>query len=118
LECLGFPLAISLNTFPVIRSGLIASYPITPTEAIGKIYYNFHVFPGNSGGPVYFSFLNRVYGGATHLGDIEQGVIGLVDQEVSSKMPAFANTPLDISIIIPSTYIADTIKMLPDEPSP
>ena len=60
LQCLGFPLAINLNGFPVIRSGLLASYPITPTKVVRQLYYNFHTFPGNSGGPVYFSFLSRI----------------------------------------------------------
>jgi len=78
LLCLGFPLAADVNGFPVLRSGLLASYPITPSKTVKQYYYNFHIFPGNSGGPVYFNFLNRVYGNATHLGDIEQGVIGLV----------------------------------------
>ena len=116
LQCLGFPLAISLNGFPVIRSGLLASYPITPTKVVRQLYYNFHTFPGNSGGPVYFSFFNRVYGGSTHLGDTEQGIIGLVSQQVTSRLPGYESTPLDISIIVPSSYIIDTIDMLPDTP--
>ena len=116
LRCLGFPLAININGFPVIRSGLLASYPVTPTKAVHSLYYNFHTFPGNSGGPVYFRFLNRVYKGATHLGDVQQGIVGLVAQQVSSKLSGFENAPLDISIIVPSSYIVDTINMLPNEP--
>jgi hypothetical protein len=117
LQCLGFPLAISINGFPVIRSGLVASYPITPTKAVHSLYYNFHTLPGNSGGPVYFSFVNRVYKGATHLGDIQQGIVGLVAQQVSSKVSGFENVPIDISVIVPSSYIKDTVDMLPEEPS-
>jgi hypothetical protein len=117
LQCLGFPLNINLNTFPVIRSGLIASYPLTPTKIVKTIYYNFHVFPGNSGGPVYFVFANRMYGGSEHLGETDYGIIGLVAEEVSSQIPQFQNVPLDISIIVPSTYITDTINMLPDPPA-
>jgi hypothetical protein len=117
LQCLGFPLAINLNGFPVIRSGLLASYPITPTKLVRQLYYNFHTFPGNSGGPVYFSFLSRMYKGSTHLGDIQQGIIGLVSQQVSSKLPGFESAPLDISVIVPSAYIIDTINLLPEEPA-
>ena len=47
LLCLGFPLAIDVKGFPVIRSGLLASYPITPSRIVKQYYYNFHVFPGN-----------------------------------------------------------------------
>jgi hypothetical protein len=76
LLCLGFPLFMDFNGFPVIRSGILASYPLTPTKTIKTFFYNFHIFPGNSGGPVYFTFANRVFKGGTHIG-IQQGVIGL-----------------------------------------
>jgi hypothetical protein len=38
LMCLGFPLATDENTFPVIRSGILASYPITPTKVVKQLY--------------------------------------------------------------------------------
>jgi S1-C subfamily serine protease len=115
LLCLGFPLAVDLNTFPVVRSGLLASYPITPSKAVRQYYYNFHIFPGNSGGPVYFSFSNRIFGGGTHIG-LQQGVIGLVSKQVSSTIPGFKGVPLDIAIVVPSSYIQDTIALLPEAP--
>ncbi len=55
LFCLGFPLAIDLKTFPVLRTGVLASYSITPAKTVKQLYYNFAVFPGNSGGPVFYS---------------------------------------------------------------
>jgi S1-C subfamily serine protease len=112
LLCLGFPLAIDFNAFPVIRSGLLASYPLTPTRAVKSFYYNFHVFPGNSGGPVYFAFANRVFAGGTHIG-IEQGIIGLVTQQLSSNLPGYQAAQLDIAVIVPSSFILDTIALLP-----
>ena len=115
LLCLGFPLAINFNAFPVIRSGLLASFPITPSRTVRQYYYNFHVLPGNSGGPVYFSLPNRIYQNATHIGDLQQGTIGLVTQQVSSRVPE-KDISVDISILVPSSYISDTIAMLPDEP--
>ncbi len=114
LLCLGFPLAVDVHGFPVVRSGLLSSYPITPSKTVKQYYYNFHIFPGNSGGPVYFSFSNRIFNGATNVG-LRQGVIGLVSQQVASALPEFKDVPLDIAIVVPSSYIQDTIAMLPDE---
>jgi hypothetical protein len=113
LLCLGFPLFTNFNTFPVIRSGLLASYPLIPSLVMKTFYYNFHVFPGNSGGPVYFSFSNRVFGGATNIGT-EQGILGLVIQQLNSKLPGHETEQLDMAVIIPSSRIAETIALLPD----
>ena len=116
LLCLGFPAAIDFNSFPVIRSGVLASYPLTPSKAIGAYFYNFHVFPGNSGGPVYFSYETRRFGGALHSGPI-QGVLGLVSQQVSSTLPEYQSLEMDVSRIVPSTFILETINLLPESPS-
>ena len=115
LLCLGFPLRLDFNTFPVIRTGTLASYPLTPSKAIKTFFYNFHVFPGNSGGPVYFTFANRVYRGGTHIG-VQQGVIGLVIQQENSRLPGYEGAQLDISMIVPSSFIIETIALLPDSP--
>jgi len=116
LLCLGFSLAVDVNGFPVIRSGLLASYPITPSKTVKLYYYNFHIFRGNSGGPVYFSFANRAFAGGTHIG-VQQGVFGLVSQQVTSALPEYKDAPLDIATVVPSSYIQDTIAMLPGEPT-
>jgi hypothetical protein len=117
LLCLGFPAAVNLNSFPVIRSGVLASYPLTPSKTVKIYFYNFRIFPGNSGGPVYFSYYTRQYGGALHGGSI-QGVVGLVTQQVNSTLPEYSTLELDISRIVPSSFIIDTINMLPDIPDP
>lgn len=117
LLCLGFPAFVNFNSFPVIRSGVLASYPLTPTRAIKTFYYNFRVLPGNSGGPVYFSYATRQFGGNLHAGPIA-GVIGLVTKEVNSAIPEYSSREMDISIIVPSSFIIDTINMLPDSPAP
>ena len=65
-------------------------------------------FSENSGGPVYFSFVNRIYANAAHLGSIDQGVIGLVVEQVNSNIPEFKDLSLDVSRIEPSSYIRDT----------
>ena len=116
LSCLGFPLGISLQGFPVLRTGTLASYPLVPSRQVQTYVYAFHVFPGNSGGPVYFSFSGRIYGKALRLGDVQAGIIGLVSQQVNSMMPGFEHAQIDLSIIVPSSYIKDTVALLPDKP--
>ncbi len=116
LLCLGFPAFVNVDSFPVIRSGILASYPLTPSKTIKTYYYNFRVFPGNSGGPVYFSYSTRRFGDALHAGPID-GVIGLVSQQVNSTLPEYSSRELDISIIVPSSFIIDTISMLPEGPA-
>lgn len=71
LSCLGYPYGAEANEagFPILRSGQIASYPLTPTDKAKTFLYDFRVFRGNSGGPVYFIDRNRSYGGATRVGE-------------------------------------------------
>lgn len=115
LFCLGFPLGIDFNGFPILRTGTLASYPITPAKAVKRYLFTFHIFPGNSGGPVYFYFSNRVYGGSTHTGT-ESGVIGLVSEQINSTSPEYKNNGLDVAVVVPSTYIRETISQLPAIP--
>jgi hypothetical protein len=112
LLCLGFPLFISsASGFPILRSGKIASYPILPTTVNKVIYYDFNVFDGNSGGPVYFIHRGRTYGGTAHLGETEQFVVGLVTSQIGSKL--YNNEMLRLAAVVPSTYILATIALLP-----
>ncbi len=55
LKCLGYPFGLESNDagFPVLRSGKIASYPLLPTASTRTFLFDFRVFKGNSGGPVY-----------------------------------------------------------------
>jgi hypothetical protein len=116
LLSLGFPLFVSSDGgFPILRSGKIASYPIVPTKTIKSILFDFRVFEGNSGGPVYFVDHGRTYGGSTHLAETEQFVIGLVTSQLSSK--AYNNQMLQLASIVPSVFIKETINLLPETSS-
>jgi S1-C subfamily serine protease len=61
VKCLGFPLGVASNDagFPVLRSGMIASYPLVPTATTKTFLFDFRVFKGNSGGPVYYRWLSK-----------------------------------------------------------
>ena len=76
--------------------------------------YDAVVYPGSSGGPVYFFFANRQYGGGTHIGS-EQGLLGLIIQDVNSNIPEFKDKKLGYAVIVPSQFIRETIAKLPPE---
>src|SRR6266446_5228396 len=65
LLCLGYPFGLTVNDwgFPILRSGVISSYPLTPAAAVKFIGFDFRVYGGNSGGPVYFKYSDRTYSG-------------------------------------------------------
>lgn len=113
--CLGFPLfASEPGGFPFLRRGTLASYPLTPMKVAQGWLFDAVVYPGNSGGPVYFHFDNRQYGGTTHIG-FEQGIIGLIIQDVNSNIPEFKDKKLGYAVIVPSQFIRETIAKLPPE---
>lgn len=113
LLCLGYPFGLTVNDwgFPILRSGTISSYPLTPAAAIKFIGFDFRVYGGNSGGPVYFKYTNRTYSTGTHLGETVHGIIGLVTQQVEDPN---TKTPISLARIVPGQFIVDTVNMLPD----
>ena len=120
LTALGYPLAASSNDwqFPILRSGKIASYPLVPMSVVKTFLFDFHVFAGNSGGPVYFVAPNSRFATAKQipLGGFVQSIIGLVSQQLSSTMPG--NPSLELAVIVPAQFIRETLEILPPEPQP
>ena len=117
---LGYPYGLSSNPalFPILRSGKIASYPITPTSIYQKLLLDFNVFPGNSGGPVFIQSNNRIYGGGTHIG-ITRMILGLVSTQIqipekinSEDQTTTINHRLGLSEVIPASYIKELINTL------
>ncbi len=124
LLVLGFPYGAEANEagFPILRSGRIASYPLTPTKITKTFLLDFEVFIGNSGSPVLFYAENRVYGGSTHIGTI-QFIMGVVSEEraVTEHVKTLSETVerrhrLALAVIAHSSFVADLIKMLPPIP--
>lgn len=121
LLCLGFPYGAEANDagFPILRSGKIASYPIIPMKDIKSFLFDFQVFGGNSGGPVYFIDHNRNFKGKTHIGEV-RFIMGLVSEEVVLEEQVNSLTeiylkkhPLNLAKVIPAIFIKETIKLLP-----
>jgi hypothetical protein len=110
---LGFPLATSVSGgFPVLRVGHITSYPLTPMAVVKKWRFDLKLFGGNSGGPVYFTYVNRMFKGQIHLG-VAQGILGLVIEKTFSDIPEFSDKEIDYGVAVPAQFIREALDMLP-----
>lgn len=113
---LGFPAMVATEGgFPILRTGHIASYPLTPMAITKEWAFDAHVFDGNSGGPVYFTYVNRIFKGSLHFG-VAQGILGLVSKEGHPRLPEYANRDLQYGVVVPAKFIKETIDMLPPPP--
>jgi hypothetical protein len=115
LMVLGYPLIAEANEagFPILRSGKIASYPLYPANKIKTFLFDFNVFGGNSGGPVYAIYNGKTYGKSMHFDVTLQFIFGLVSQQATA-LPEFNNQSLSLAVVVPAQFIIETINMLPD----
>ena len=114
LFCLGFPLYVGTDSgFPILRSGTLSSYPITPTTIHKRMLFDIAVFDGNSGGPVYLVDRDRIYKGSVHLGGPIQFLVGLLKGQVTAAY--YNNEKISLAVVVPSRYIIETISRLPPE---
>lgn len=112
VRCLGYPLGAEgeQSGFPILRGGLIASYPILPSRAHPIVQFDFEVYPGNSGGPVYLveslrpDSLNNVYKGPP-----VQMVLGLVSQMYFSPPSFKPQTEIKLGGYVPAAFIQETV---------
>jgi hypothetical protein len=121
LSCLGYPYGAEANDagFPILRSGHIASYPLTPTKNVKTFFFDFNVFEGNSGGPVYLLDSNRVYEGSTHIGTV-QFLVGLVSEQTvfEEEIKALSEKrtlrhQLGLATVIHAALIREALDLLP-----
>ena len=110
LLTLGFPFCTMANEagYPVLRSGILASYPILPTQKFARPLFDFRVHPGNSGGPVYFYYPNRMIRGDLKLAVVYRGIFGLMSQKANPQQ----GTDPELGIIVPAVFIREVIEML------
>lgn len=123
LFCLGYPIGQASNSagFPIQRSGTIASYPLTPMKETKTFLFDFEVYKGNSGGPVFLVDQNRYYGGVFHGGETIRLPVGLLAQERNIVEPItsmyekeFRVHPLKIGVVIHGIFIREAVESLPD----
>ena len=122
LKCLGYPLGFEANKagFPILRSGEVASYPLLPTKVTRTFLFDFRVFKGNSGGPVYFIDHNRTYGGQVMIGQNIHFIMGLVSGEslwqqqiAGPYSEEVRQVQLGIAVVVHASLIKEAINSLP-----
>jgi hypothetical protein len=104
LFVLGLPRGLAANNagFPILRSGRVASYPVSPKTS-PTFLLDFSVFPGNSGGPVFLTRdLQRASTRASH-----PVIAGILTQQVQLN-----DERLEIGIVVHARYIAETIDLI------
>jgi len=108
LLSLGFPFGLSANNagFPILRSGKIASYPLVPAKKYPTFLYDFQVYEGNSGGPVYSTGSRAIGGQAARPVNF---IAGLVSQHASID-----GQRLQLAAVVPAQFIRDAIDSLPE----
>lgn len=107
LFSLGFPRGLSSNRagFPILRVGRIASWPLTPIADFPTFLLDFQVFPGNSGGPVFWTPSARGLPGGAQ--PDHPFIAGVLTQEVIVR-----DERLGIGVVAHAAYVRETIAML------
>jgi len=119
LKSLGYPLGDSTaGGFPILRTGVIASYPIFPTTETKTFLFDFRVFKGNSGGPVYFA--EPVVKGSAYTCCPPTFIMGLVSGEHLLTVPidevyesGTKSLQLSLAVVVHASLISQTIGQLP-----
>jgi hypothetical protein len=124
LFCLGYPLGAEANDagLPILRAGYVASYPLIPTKTVKSFLFDFNVFEGNSGGPVYFVDSNRAFGGGVNIGTF-QFLVGLVSEQKVAEEQIKSLTEmrtqrhqLGLAVVIHGALIREALELLPSAP--
>ena len=120
LLVLGYPYGAEANEagFPVLRSGRVASFPLIPTAETKTFLFDFPVFNGNSGGPVFMHHENRVYKGGTHIGVVRM-ILGVVSQEhgLEERVQSLSETvvrkhKLGLAVVVHARFVKEILGML------
>ena len=103
---LGFPEGLAANTqgFPILRSGRVASYPLTPIRQFPSFLLDFRVFSGNSGGPVFVTAAMRRPGAPEIKSPLVAGIL-TQQTEVGAER-------LELGIVVQAPYIRQTLQLL------
>ncbi|MHB8846365.1 MAG: trypsin-like peptidase domain-containing protein [Nitrospirota bacterium] len=114
LFSLGYPFGLPANSagFPILRSGTIASYPLVPARSYPAFLYDFQVFEGNSGSPVYFTASSRMTAGGRREGMVHF-IAGIV-----SRHAKIDGQRLQLASVVHAQFIREAIDSLPEPADP
>lgn len=104
---LGYPEGLAANPagFPILRSGRVASYPLTPVSEFPTFLLDFRVFSGNSGSPVFITADGRHRPGSA--GAKEQFVAGVLTQQTT-----VGSERIELGIVSHAMFVRQTIALL------
>ena len=114
LFSLGYPFGLPANSagFPILRSGTIASYPLVPARKYPVFLYDFQVYEGNSGGPVFFAASPRTSAGGRRDQTVHF-IAGIVSQYAMIE-----GQRLQLASVVSAQFIREAIDSLPDPIDP
>ena len=106
----GYPLCRTANPqgYPMLRRGAIATPIHVPGAVLTSFFLDVPIFEGNSGGPVYFDYSDRMRGGVSGNGEVHRYIAGVVSQRMYGS-----DEPLLIAGVVPAKFIAEALKLLP-----
>ena len=106
----GYPLCRMANPqgYPMLRRGAVATPIHVPGAVLTSFFLDMPTFEGNSGGPVYFDYSDRMIGDVPGKGDAHRYIAGVVSQRVYGS-----DEPLQMAGVVPAKFIAEAVKMLP-----
>jgi S1-C subfamily serine protease len=110
---LGYPEGLAANPagFPIVRSGRVASYPLSPISAFPTFLLDFRVFRGNSGGPVFMTEDVRRRPGLENAPPVRV-LAGMLASQ------AMAGTDrMEVGVVTPSVFIRQTVALLDQAPA-
>lgn len=107
LFALGYPHGLSSNRagFPILRSGRISSWPLTPIQHFPTFLLDFNVSQGNSGGPVFWvPAASRREGVPVPTNPF---IAGILIKEVQGN-----GEGIELGVVAHGQYIRETIALL------
>lgn len=109
---LGYPHGLSSNRagFPILRSGRISSWPLTPIRHFPTFLLDFNVSSGNSGGPVFWAPAATRRPGAPV--PANPFIAGILIKEVQGN-----GEGIELGVVAHAQYIRETIALLDQSPS-
>ena len=106
----GYPLCRTANPqgYPMLRRGAVSTPMRVPGSVLTGFSLDVPTFEGNSGGPVYFDYSNRMIGGVPGKGEVHRYIAGVVSNRMFGS-----DEPLLMAGVVPAKFIAEAVKLLP-----
>lgn len=122
LFTVGYPYGLESGSlgFGLLRTGRIASYPLTPASFTKTILVDFNVFGGNSGGAVFFNQAARSVGPTFTISHPTFRLIGLVTQQwimpPATGSASAIGERLNVAVVVHAKFIREALELLPSTP--